>query len=264
MVPCGKCLCCLVNKRNDWSFRLMQEYRKSVTASFLTLTYHHAPSQGVSKRHVQLFLKRLRKKTGQGLRYFAVGEYGEKTQRPHYHILLFNYKDEKFVRSSWTYNGKSLGILHFGKVTEASIMYTTKYVIQRAAWQDKTRTPPFTLMSRAYGIGGQYLSDQVVSWHRRNKFNYILQRGKKYRLPRYYKDKIWYRVKAKKAEYGILQHPDREKVNIESASSARKAKRKKVISLIKKGYKNPIHTMALRRNATMSRIKEKVAFTQTI
>lgn len=44
------------------------------------------------KEDIQLFIKRLRKqyaKLGYSLRYFAVGEYGPKHFRPHYHLLLW-------------------------------------------------------------------------------------------------------------------------------------------------------------------------------
>ena len=93
LVPCGKCLNCLMNKRNDWAFRLMQEYRHSKSGLFITLTYHskYVPDQGVDKEHFQKFMKRLRHTTSQRLRYYGVGEYGTVTGRPHYHIILFNY-----------------------------------------------------------------------------------------------------------------------------------------------------------------------------
>lgn len=47
----------------------------------------------LSKIDLQLFLKRLRKNltkfTDEKIRYYAVGEYGPQTFRPHYHLLLF-------------------------------------------------------------------------------------------------------------------------------------------------------------------------------
>lgn len=44
------------------------------------------------KRHYQLFFKRLRKWYGKPIRYFGTGEYGSKTQRPHYHFIIFGLK----------------------------------------------------------------------------------------------------------------------------------------------------------------------------
>lgn len=43
----------------------------------------------LSKSDLQKFLKRLRKAYGKKVRYFACGEYGPKTFRPHYHLLFF-------------------------------------------------------------------------------------------------------------------------------------------------------------------------------
>lgn len=65
----------------------------------------------LSKVDIQLFLKRLRKNlnkySNEKIRYIAVGEYGPKTFRPHYHLLLWFDDDEiqknirKSVRASW-------------------------------------------------------------------------------------------------------------------------------------------------------------------
>ncbi len=74
----------------------------------MTLTYddEHLPindyvdSDGVihgkptlRKRDVQLFLKRLRKnyKYDNHIKYFCCGEYGGKTFRPHYHLIIFGF-----------------------------------------------------------------------------------------------------------------------------------------------------------------------------
>lgn len=102
-VPCGKCVACLVNKRGDWIFRLQMEMKFSKRkALFVTLTYDqkHCPEK-LDKRHLQLFLKRLRKHYPAGqIRYYAVGEYGSKMGRPHYHLILFGAQ-ELFVRKYW-------------------------------------------------------------------------------------------------------------------------------------------------------------------
>jgi hypothetical protein len=147
----------------------------------------------LNKRDLQLFLKRLRKKDEtERIRYYAVGEYGEKTGRPHYHIILFN-SCEKDVRTSWVDSrGSAIGIVHIGNVGSASIAYCTKYVIQKGEYPGGVEKP-FATMSRRYGIGGLYLNDAQVLWHRENRANYSLRAGNvKGRLPRFYRDKIWY------------------------------------------------------------------------
>lgn len=240
----------------------MQEYKGSYTAAFITLTYSakYVPDDGVNKRHFQLFMKRLRKHSGDKLRYYAVGEYGTKTQRPHYHAIIFNYVgNEKFLEKIWPY-----GIVHIGKVNEASIRYTTKYVIQRPENTPKGLAKPFSLMSRAYGLGANYLTDEMVEWHRRNKINYTIVQGQKGRLPRYYKDKIWYRVKCAKAENGFLIHKDRESISAESSYQARKSNRENLRLYYKKYGHLAKVKMKEMRNAVISRVRQKVAFTQTL
>lgn len=236
--------------------RLMQEYKRCNSAAFITLTYHpkYVPDEGVSKRHFQLFMKRLRKKSGKKLRYYAVGEYGTKTNRPHYHAIIFNYEGkEKFLQSIWCHpkTKEPLGIVHIGKVTEASVKYTTKYIIQRVAHTSKL-AKPFALMSRSYALGGHYLSDEMVKWHRENNANYTLMYGQKGRLPRFFKQKIW------------PKEHERKRISDESAFQARKVHRKNLQLFYKKYGNDARDKMTEMRSAVVSRIKEKVAFTQTL
>lgn len=142
-VPCGKCLPCLTRRRRDWIFRLEQEHKYSKGALFVTLTYHpkFLPHE-LKKRHLQLFIKRLRKNAkANNIRYYAVGEYGTKRKRPHYHILLFNASEHvEFIRKSWQF-----GHIHIGNVSAKSISYCTKYVVQPEQKTDGIQKP-FTLM----------------------------------------------------------------------------------------------------------------------
>lgn len=72
----------------------------------------HGAMVYVSKREIQLFLKRLRKQlkryTDEKIRYYAVGEYGPTTFRGHYHLELFYDKEEtqhyirRCIRSAWS------------------------------------------------------------------------------------------------------------------------------------------------------------------
>lgn len=266
-VPCGKCLACLTNKRDDWSFRLMQEHRVSKGAVFITLTYHpkFVPDYGVDKNHLQLFMKRLRHKCPGKLRYYAVGEYGTRTQRPHYHIILFNYAEgEDTIRKSWSLRGQEIGIVHLGRVTEASIRYCTKYVIQRSTRKDTTRNKEFALMSRGYGLGAHYLSESMIEWHREGLRNYTMVYGEKKRLPRYYKEKIWYRAHDKQLPALLWVHQDRNALSEKSIQEGKEGEEKNRQILIRLGYHNPDLIIAEMRAAVMDRVLEKVSFTQTI
>lgn len=89
---CRKCLPCLVTRRQEWTARLLLEMKYNLRIYYVTLTYnqvHLPPRESLSRKDLRNFLKRLRKNTNARLRYFACGEYGDKSGRPHYHILFF-------------------------------------------------------------------------------------------------------------------------------------------------------------------------------
>lgn len=256
-VPCGKCIPCTVNKRMDWCFRLEQEHKVSKSAYFVTLTYdqkHIRTSGSLCKRDLQLYLKRLRKRhvDGARIRYYAVGEYGSKSGRPHYHILLFN-SDQEHIRASWCDSkGRSIGLVHVGSISARSISYVTKYMIQKDEYPQDLE-PPFALMSRAYGIGGNYLSDAMVDWHRDNDANYApIERGRKGRLPRFYREKIW--------------HRDKDKERISAAALALTLKNQELErEYYKRNHGDQWEAIMIEaRDSMLSRIKQKVQYTQTL
>lgn len=99
LAPCGKCRLCRQERAEQWQTRCMCESAAwSTPPLFITLTYNNKnlPEDGVSKKDCQKFLKRLRRrieyhlKVKTPLRYFLVAEYGKKTHRAHYHLLLWN------------------------------------------------------------------------------------------------------------------------------------------------------------------------------
>lgn len=198
--PCGKCVNCLKRRVSGWSFRLMQEYKRSTSGHFITLTYDtdNVPLTGrgfmsLSKRDVQLFFKRLRKahtsEMELPIKYYAAGEYGGRTSRPHYHIILFNAKLE-LIQPAW-----NLGQLHYGTLTEASVGYTLKYIHKKPFTKkhaNDDRQPEFALMSK--GLGANYLTKAMVQWHKNHMEDrqYLtIADGKKIAMPRYYKLKIY-------------------------------------------------------------------------
>ena len=93
-VPCGKCRPCKIAKASEWAARMIHEgdYHKSNVFSTLTYSDDNLPKNlELSERHLTLFFKSLRKHLNNRLiKYFACGEYGETTSRPHYHAILFN------------------------------------------------------------------------------------------------------------------------------------------------------------------------------
>lgn len=193
VVPCGKCFACLANQRQEWIFRLQQEFLVSNFSIFVTLTYNDdsLPNDlSVNKRDIQLFHKRLRKHfPSKDMRFYLVSEYGENgTLRPHYHGLYFfkGIYDKKFIYDVFE-NSWNKGFVSFGDVEEGSIVYCTKYCLKH------TTTPPgrkstFRLVSKMHGgLGINYL-DKMSNYHlQSNNFKYVSHNGKTCRMPRYYK-----------------------------------------------------------------------------
>lgn len=144
----------------------MLELAVTGEGSFVTLTYDdaHLPEDlSVSKEELQRWLKRVRKVAS--VRYFAVGEYGSRTHRPHYHAVLFGLGPESatgVVSKTWR-----MGLSHVGSVTLRSVGYVAGYVAKR--WTRKVpavvadRACEFSLMSRHPGIGAVGL-ERIVAW----------------------------------------------------------------------------------------------------
>lgn len=211
--PCGKCYECLDRRIRGWAFRLIKQAESSDSAFFLTLTYHDSvipldenSQPTLYKKDVQLFIKRLRKahpKTAKPIKYFAAGEYGSKTDRPHYHIIMFN-ADKELVLQKW-----ELGNPHFGEVNEATIYYTLKYIskgITVPCHEEDLRNSEFQLMSK--GLGENYLTPQMKRWHKNKKVInerlYIEFKDRhKSAMPRYYKEKIY--TKLQRQQIGKYQ-----------------------------------------------------------
>ena len=204
-VPCGKCIVCLSRRKSDWIFRLKQELKQSFSSYFVTLTYSpdFLPVNSfvipvLVKSHLQKFMKVLRSRfTGANIRFFGVGEYGSKTLRPHYHLLLFNvpyHADlHDVIFKSWKF-----GHIQIGTVQDSSISYVCKYVLggtllpELSTLFDEYDVPkPFMLCSRRPAIGYGYISESTIKYHHDNSTVYTVQDGKRVPLPRYLRRKIF-------------------------------------------------------------------------
>lgn len=204
-VPCGQCIGCKLERSRQWALRIVHEKRLHAESAFLTLTYADAnlPANGsLDLRHLQLFMKRLRKRREQGLRFFACGEYGELTGRPHYHILLMNasFPDMKFYKTSGQHNLSvsvecskiwSFGDHFIGDVTFESAAYVARYCVKKisgpgAAAHYGGRVPEFVCMSRRPGIGAGWFEKYYGEAYHRDS---AIANAREVRLPRYYDTK---------------------------------------------------------------------------
>lgn len=178
---CGQCTPCRVNRRRKWQARIMLEARQYEDNSFVTLTYddEHMPKTidglGTLKSwDLRNFLDNLRYHFGtmgrRGIRYYAVGEYGDETFRPHYHLAMFNvptcvYKMSMYsklrvsccptcelVRKLW-----GRGHIYLGTLERDSAGYVASYVTKGMSKKDDPRLglryPEFARMSLRPGIG---------------------------------------------------------------------------------------------------------------
>lgn len=212
LVPCGHCVACLQARQQDWVKRVSYEVERSLCSVFVTLTYdnEYLPYNvypTLLKSDLQKFFKRLRKRTGIELRYFACGEYGTHTIRPHYHAIIWSKQIFKLedIQTSW-----NLGHIQFGNVTGKSIAYVCKYVLKSSKYPEHSEKP-FVVMSRRPGIGIDYVTEQTEKYHETHP--YFVSNGFKTRLPRYYKDKMSLGVKSKKKDvlkqYYFDHYPNR-------------------------------------------------------
>lgn len=190
LVPCNQCVGCRLDYSRQWATRLMLEKKESTDAWFCTLTYEDSylhnrqtpdPNTGevrevstLYKKDMQLFIKRLRYYCPD-LRYYCAGEYGDKSARPHYHVVFFNLNlpttDLRFYKRD---NGNDLftseifkkiwkfGMSILGQVTWQSCAYVARYVMKKQKgknskiYEDYDIEPPFVTMSLKPAIGKSY------------------------------------------------------------------------------------------------------------
>lgn len=181
LVPCNKCFICLDRKSKMWQFRGIAESNYSNNNTyFITLTYNNEfkPYKGVNKYAIQLFMKRLRHRLDKlniphKIKYFACGEYGKHTLRPHYHLVLWHFPDDnsyfknitsiiRFIEKSWSvYDFNSQKHIQIGYAQcqicdSGSLRYVMKYVRKKGRKPEHSNDT-FFCCSKFIGI--DYLLD---------------------------------------------------------------------------------------------------------
>lgn len=215
-LPCGKCLGCRTAKATHWAHRCTHEAKLYKDNTFLTLTYDddNLPPDGhLDALALQRFLKRLRRRAtydrkniltsnSSGIRFFACGEYGEETQRPHYHALLFNCTFPNNTktgkrRGRYIYQSEILNELwpygrhEFGKADPEAANYIAQYNLKKQGSGDHDRDgvyrpAPFLRMSLRPGIGTKWLEKYKTDL----TAGYLTTEGKRHAIPRTYLEKL--------------------------------------------------------------------------
>lgn len=222
MRPCGYCSGCLRKKANDWKVRLAHEIQLSEQVTFLTLTYDDKnlpQDKSVDKdafvKYVKRLRSRLKRRKHKGITYFGCGEYGDKTARPHYHIILFgisaqHYRElfckqeqsDRWIKDTLWTDGFTRPEDVRSPVRASS--YVSNYLVKSFRslkrvkvrksdgngfsyeWRRKDgRKLPFIKYSN--GLGAKWLD--TIDAQTAKREGYVVLGGSKYSVPRYYRER---------------------------------------------------------------------------
>lgn len=187
-VPCGQCMPCRINKGRLWTSRIMME---SVTHGqmgwFLTLTYdpEHVPIaydhenqeaiETLDKSEFKKWIKASQRSLG-SYRYYAVGEYGEVTGRPHYHMAVFpqSYAQVLALCDMW-----EEGFHTLSEMCDERARYLANYTAKKLTKADDQRLalcqePEFRCSSGRPPLGADF-ADRIIEHYKQPKFAAIVE-----------------------------------------------------------------------------------------
>ncbi len=206
-VPCGHCLGCRAEQGRQWAVRMIHEAQMHEFSWFATLTYSDKEmpdNASLCPEDFRGFVKRLRRRhPDERISYYGCGEYGGRTQRPHYHAVLFGaqfldrYSDpdprrDKIWRADSLDDAWRLGFAELGTVTMASASYVAGYVRKKMRAADETRADPitgemlhpeFARMSRRPAVGRRWIEK---FWEDVYPRDFVVVDGVEAKPPRYY------------------------------------------------------------------------------
>lgn len=214
LIPCGQCIGCRLEYSRQWAIRCALEASLYEHNYFVTLTYddEFLPINDVVKydketgefisreikstlvkRHLQLFMKRLRKRIKKvygctGVRLYGSGEYGSKNGRAHFHVILFNcplklefhhnedgytYYTSEDIDKCWVTGeddpvpGLSMGFHLVSDFSFKTAAYVARYILKKhkgvdsSYYEENGIAPEFSVCSRRPGIGRAYFDSNV-------------------------------------------------------------------------------------------------------
>ena len=243
LVPCGKCINCRLAYSRRWADRLVLESIYHEQSWFVTLTYNDffvpeskyidentgevVPHLSLYKRDVQNFLKRLREMVDYPIRFYCAGEYGSKTYRPHYHLIIFGLKldgltDEDgnpdlynvrqghsgfdlwqshLLERAWSkilFNKVwPLGHVSVAPMNWKTAAYVARYVTKKLdaendglKYEDFNIEKPFSTCSRKPGIAYQYYLDHPEFAEKQKVFLMMEDGSLQIQYPKYFLKKL--------------------------------------------------------------------------
>ena len=218
-IPCGCCIGCRLDYSRQWANRCYLESLGSKNTYFLTLTYddEHLPigklgNSTLVPDDLKKFLKDIRAYYKyhynlDNIRFFACGEYGDLSLRPHYHLIMFNFPiedlDPNFVYydngqkyiTQHVENGNiyyyseivhevwNKGNILIGEANWQSMAYVARYVVKKVKGKEADVyealgiEPEFVRMSRKPGLGEEYFRNHYNEIYEND--NVIVFNGKK-------------------------------------------------------------------------------------
>lgn len=228
-VECGKCLNCINNKKKEKALRLIQEMNNYKFKLFITLTMDEIQATrsksgltSLDKNMFTLYIKKLQywekkynmkiaKDNSMKMKYISCGEYGEKSERAHYHIvLLTNSFIHHKIKTLW-----KLGHVEMETVKDVrAVYYTAGYTDKKIQTYFKNkykkdlddREIAFLKVSR--GNGKKYIEEKVAEITA-DKY-YIESFNGKNKIPTYYKTKLKEYITGVKAKYRVLKEEERQ------------------------------------------------------
>lgn len=219
LARCGQCEPCRAARSREWAGRILLEASEHASSAFITLTYNddHLPPYGsLRPKDLQNWKKRLALTLKHSrLRFFACGEYGSKTGRPHYHAVIFNApscvrgRTDKFRRGAggticcpvcatyqktWSLDGEEIGSVDVGMVEPRTASYIGGYIIKgktnRLDGRLRGNEPEFSTKSLHPGLGANAIDALAKSFITQKLSvldipSYVEFGGQKYPLGRY-------------------------------------------------------------------------------
>lgn len=183
--PCGKCPVCMQKRANEWSLRISLEARDYEHLAFVTLTYspEKLPADYcLVPSHISSFMKRLRTYAQRlgfdgSIRFYGVGEYGEKRGRPHYHLVIFGLPPRFWsaIRDAWR---GSIVDIQIPRSLGAVAAYVAGYVVKKLYTEAKV------VMRMSQGLGRAFV-DKLEHFTQ-----VIIQSGKVRYIGRYLRNRL--------------------------------------------------------------------------
>lgn len=180
LVGCGSCVYCRTVKAHKRAGRLILEGLLHPVSSFLTLTYSddNLPADGDQwrKDHRDFIRELARYSEVSSIRYQAVGEYGDRTWRPHYHMLLYGwpavsagtlYPDQwakEVVRRCWALG--EVKVSQFDRQSDYMVKHQIKAMRHEVDPRLNGMPPEFSVMTRRPALGAGMIPI-IAGWYRR-------------------------------------------------------------------------------------------------